>query len=255
MPHRLLDESPLRPAEACGEGAWREAAAAWPSSRRPWRHWVDELQTLLDEAVAGKRKRMGANCRRAYYQPWLQALGDWRDDPSAVRPDLKTGWTRLTPAGLAEVWKAGDPPAHPALTAIAALAAQLAGLPDARIDLLCHAARWVAERFAAEQARRAQMGFNDLLTRLDAACMAPSGVRLAAIIRRQFPVALIDEFQDTDPVQYRIFDAVYRVAQNASRHRADPHRRPQAGDLRLPRCRHPHLSGGPPRLRRAAHTR
>jgi hypothetical protein len=39
--------------------------------------------------------------------------------------------------------------------------------------------------------------------------------RLAEIIRRQFPVALIDEFQDTDPVQYRIFDAVYRVAQNA----------------------------------------
>jgi exodeoxyribonuclease V beta subunit len=28
-------------------------------------------------------------------------------------------------------------------------------------------------------------------------------------------VALIDEFQDTDPVQYRIFDAVYRVAQSA----------------------------------------
>jgi exodeoxyribonuclease V beta subunit len=25
-------------------------------------------------------------------------------------------------------------------------------------------------------------------------------------------VALIDEFQDTDPLQYRIFDAVYGVA-------------------------------------------
>jgi exodeoxyribonuclease V beta subunit len=35
---------------------------------------------------------------------------------------------------------------------------------------------------------------------------------LAATIRRQFPVALIDEFQDTDPVQYRIFDRIYNVA-------------------------------------------
>ncbi|WP_373509102.1 UvrD-helicase domain-containing protein, partial [Thiocapsa sp.] len=92
--------------------------------------------------------------------------------------------------------------------------AELADLPTPRSALLCHAARWVAERFAAEQTRRARMGFNDLLTRLDSALQGPNGERLAEIIRRQFPVALIDEFQDTDPVQYRIFDAVYRVAAN-----------------------------------------
>ena len=34
------------------------------------------------------------------------------------------------------------------------------------------------------------------------------------MIRNQFPVALIDEFQDTDAIQYRIFDAVYRVEAN-----------------------------------------
>lgn len=27
-------------------------------------------------------------------------------------------------------------------------------------------------------------------------------------------MALIDEFQDTDPVQYRIFNRIYRVAEN-----------------------------------------
>ena len=39
-------------------------------------------------------------------------------------------------------------------------------------------ARWVAARFADEQARRAQMGFDDLLTRLDAALAGPNGPRL-----------------------------------------------------------------------------
>jgi exodeoxyribonuclease V beta subunit len=76
----------------------------------------------------------------------------------------------------------------------------------------------VARRFAAEQARRAQMGFDDLLSRLDAALRATAGgngQRLAGRIRRQFPVALIDEFQDTDPVQYRIFDAVHGLAGGA----------------------------------------
>ena len=86
-----------------------------------------------------------------------------------------------------------------------------AGLPP---ELVRHAARWVADRFEQETRRRAEMGFNDLLTRLDAVLARPNGERFAERIRDQFPVALIDEFQDTDPVQYRIFEAIYRVREN-----------------------------------------
>jgi exodeoxyribonuclease V beta subunit len=49
----------------------------------------------------------------------------------------------------------------------------------------------------------------------DAALQSDSGERLAAVIREQFPVALIDEFQDTDPVQYRIFESIYRIEDNS----------------------------------------
>ncbi|RKT45868.1 exodeoxyribonuclease V subunit beta [Thiocapsa rosea] len=180
--------------------------------KAPWSTWVDGLRVLLDEGVANKRVN-GHKLQERFYTPWLKALRDWAADPAAEPLDLGKGWERLTPAGLADAWK-GDPPAHPALQAIAALKDDLAELPTPRPALLRHAARWVADRFAAEQTRRAQMGFNDLLTRLDAALQGPNGERLAEIIRGQFPVALIDEFQDTDPVQYRIFDAVFRVAAN-----------------------------------------
>jgi exodeoxyribonuclease V beta subunit len=182
--------------------------------KAPWGNGWMSCRRCSTTRSPGK-KVDGRKLQARYYKPWLQTLRTWRDDPGRLWPDLQTGWTRLTPAGLAEAWKTASPPDHPALTAIADLAAALQALPDARIDLLCHAARWVAQRFAAEQVRRAQMGFNDLLTRLDAALHAASGQRLADSIRQQFPVALIDEFQDTDPVQYRIFDAVYRVAQSA----------------------------------------
>ncbi len=37
---------------------------------------------------------------------------------------------------------------------------------------------------------------------------------LAERIRQQFPLALIDEFQDTDPVQYHIFRQIYQLADN-----------------------------------------
>ncbi len=53
-----------------------------------------------------------------------------------------------------------------------------------------------------------------MLTRLNTALQADGGERLASVIREQFPVALIDEFQDTDPVQYSIFDSIYRIEEN-----------------------------------------
>ncbi len=190
-----------------------EIKAPWVDGETPW---VDELRQLLDGAVAAHRVN-GRMLQARYYHPWLHALRDWTQDPQAVWPDLdakSTAWRRLTPQGLREAWHQGTPPAHPALDAMVTLQDDLNQLPDAQGAILCHAARWVHRRFATEQARRAQMGFNDLLTRLDAALQGPHGERLAATIRRQFPVALIDEFQDTDPVQYRIFDAVYRVASN-----------------------------------------
>ncbi|RUO81094.1 exodeoxyribonuclease V subunit beta [Idiomarina tyrosinivorans] len=78
-----------------------------------------------------------------------------------------------------------------------------------------HAAQWVLQRFSQLQQQRAQMSHNDMLTRLRDALRGSQGERLARTIRRQFPVALVDEFQDTDPIQYEILDRIYRVA--------DPH--------------------------------
>ncbi|MBU4610789.1 exodeoxyribonuclease V subunit beta [Achromobacter sp. GG226] len=198
------------PALAISEAA-AERTRVLSALKATWRDLVEDLQTLCDGAVAAKQVD-GRKLQARYYQPWCQTLRDWVEDAGLVRPDLKTGWARLTPTGFAEIWKDGTPPDHPALQGIADLAVALDGLPDARQDVLRHAACWITERFDAEQARRAQMGFDDLLARLHDALHGANGERLADIIRRQFPVALIDEFQDTDPVQYRIFDAVYRVA-------------------------------------------
>lgn len=49
-----------------------------------------------------------------------------------------------------------------------------------------------------------------MLSRLDAALCSENGEALAAAIRTRFPVAMIDEFQDTDPQQYRIFRRIWR---------------------------------------------
>ena len=213
LPHVALLEPSAAPAAALA-AADAEKARRLAELKAPWAAWVDELRTLIDEARQAKRFS-GTKLNRPTGERWLAALARWATDPLASVPELtSTAWTRLTPAGMAEIWNDDAPPTHPALAAIEALKPALAALPDGRDDILRHATSWVAARFAAEQARRAQMGFDDLLGRLDAALAGPNGARLAELIRRQFPVALIDEFQDTDAVQYRIFDAIYRVADN-----------------------------------------
>ncbi len=68
----------------------------------------------------------------------------------------------------------------------------------------------VGERIDAIKARRGQLTFNDLITRLHDALLADdTGAVLGDGIRRQFSVALIDEFQDTDPLQYAIFRTAF----------------------------------------------
>ncbi|WP_242466248.1 exodeoxyribonuclease V subunit beta [Chromatium okenii] len=118
---------------------------------------------------------------------------------------------------------------HPAFQALAAWRTALSTVPLAA-TVTAHAAQWVGAELERRLVARAEMGFDDLLRQLDAAlnsCQLSGGVaptnaavslptentQLAATIRAQFPVALIDEFQDTDPIQYRIFDRIYQVAQ------------------------------------------
>ena len=66
-----------------------------------------------------------------------------------------------------------------------------------------HAAFWVNKRFAELQNQRAEMGHDDMLTRLRDALKGPGGEALAAAIRKQYPIAMVDEFQDTDPFSMR----------------------------------------------------
>ncbi|MHC8291775.1 exodeoxyribonuclease V subunit beta [Pseudomonas sp. LB3P58] len=180
--------------------------------KMPWRQWADELLAICHQGVASKSVD-GRKMQARYFEPWFEKIRAWAEDESLEQLDIGTGFTRLTPEGMAEAWK-GEVPSHPGLDAMPGLKASLDGLPTPDAAVLQHAAQWVGARFEEEKRRRAEMGFDDMLLRLDAALQSDGGERLATLIREQFPVALIDEFQDTDPVQYRIFESIYRIEDN-----------------------------------------
>lgn len=57
--------------------------------------------------------------------------------------------------------------------------------------------------------------YSDLLVRLADAVRGANGRVLADALFRRFPAALIDEFQDTDPVQFSVFEQVYQGGRGA----------------------------------------
>jgi exodeoxyribonuclease V beta subunit len=67
--------------------------------------------------------------------------------------------------------------------------------------------QWAREELRRRKADEQVRSFDDLLTRLDEALRRDG--QLCKNLRERFRVALIDEFQDTDPVQYSILAQIY----------------------------------------------
>src|SRR5699024_11526720 len=72
------------------------------------------------------------------------------------------------------------------------------------------AGQWIAERGEQLRQQNATLSFGDMILRMQLALnQGDAGTRLAEAIRQQFPVAMVDEFQDTDTLQYGIFRRIY----------------------------------------------
>ena len=179
--------------------------------KEPWKRWAGELRELFDRAwengaLPKKKPSPSASIRK-----WINAIAEWALDPDSVKPELTaTAFERLTPEALLEHGNGIDElVSHEALARIGELEAPEADLPAYRPLIQAHAACWIRQRMDRAKQEQGVIGFNDMLTRLRDALHSENGERLAEVIREQYPVALIDEFQDTDEVQYQTFSKVY----------------------------------------------
>ena len=77
------------------------------------------------------------------------------------------------------------------------------------VSLEAEFCEWAREELRRRKTDRRVQSFDDMLTRLDEALRGERGKELRKTLRERFTVALVDEFQDTDPVQYSIFTQIY----------------------------------------------
>ena len=183
----------------------------WPERSQAMQQWLDD-QTAPKVCDWDKRK-----LAQRHYTGWLTTLAAWADSNEGDALVLSdSAQSRLSPDGLLQARKADAPPValpdH--FQAFADLLAAQQALPEVAVALRLHAAACVQARMAQLKQQTGSFGFADMLQRLDKALAGPNSERLRARMVEQYPVALIDEFQDTSPLQYRIFDQLYRTADN-----------------------------------------
>lgn len=222
-----------------GESNWYSGSEPLREAEEPavalqrWAEWQKENASLEEQARAcwhKHRKEIEALLTNASEQGFLNgrdhgedvlsrqlaAIAEWAesgDCDESKQKDLNKGLCKLAENNIrVNAGHEKNRPRHEALRCLQTWCDHKE--PEvSKPSLLLHLVTWVKQRYTQVKLQRAHFGFDDLLTMLDAALQRPGNERLAGILRKQYPVALIDEFQDTDPVQYRIFNRVYGSSQ------------------------------------------
>lgn len=179
--------------------------AAIETARNAWQVDFAGAVELVEKAREDKSLNNNSY-RKKSLEGWIDQLDSWVNRQGNLPDGVVL--EKFSTTGLHRgKSKNGTPPAHSAFDAFDHLIDSLEGL-DIKQALLFRAAHDIHHCVIAAKDRLSRMGFDDLLTRLSHA-LTRKDSRLAEVIRSQFPIAMIDEFQDTDPIQYELFSTIY----------------------------------------------
>lgn len=170
-----------------------------------WRNQRSAILALL----AGSAVLNKTSYKPTKIPGWFEALDGYFDNASGFL-NLPKCLVYFTPEKLLKATrKGGVTPEHAFFDACVAWQALVEGFES---QVLAYAAARVATLINEIKFTQRFVYFDDLLTLLDATLQREQSAQLIARLRQRFPVALIDEFQDTDAIQYRIFSTLYSEA-------------------------------------------
>ena len=206
FPDASLDPDPQASLNAWAQ--WQEACTQLEAAAKQL--LADHMQIALTQLAKALDKDLKGNIYLAKKHGYfISHLSEWASGEEADIDTLKKFTLEKLNASLKKD-AAPIEDANGVWTAIGHWIDAVEAEPQVGEDLLQHAAVKVGRAYLQQKKNLASFDFSDLLQRLHAAIHVP-GSRLPAIIRAQFPVAMVDEFQDTDPWQYESLSKIYQV--------------------------------------------
>lgn len=186
-----------------------EAQTAFQAVVDGWQAEKENIQRLLREQTVLDKRTYPTTVWALWFACWDRLEGQ-----RLPFPNEETFLEKVTPVALHAKTKKNHPaPQHPWFEQVAVWVAQQAALQPLLVQQLAvvqaHLLHRVRVLMAQEKAKHQQLSYQDLLNQLHAALQGPQAGALVEWLRSRYPVALIDEFQDTDPIQYQIFQAIY----------------------------------------------
>lgn len=172
---------------------------------KSWLQYKTEIPQICETGVLNKG---------TFKEPVFKAFYTTLEKLSqgSIPSDWKTGLEKFTSTNLQSKTKKNQVvPEHAIFNQIEKLLTLESSLKQQHQDgynqLLYALLSWLQEQLPIAKQRSGLMAFDDLLINLQEALKRrPS---LANQLAHDYKVALIDEFQDTDPVQYEVFDQIY----------------------------------------------
>jgi exodeoxyribonuclease V beta subunit len=136
---------------------------------------------------------------------WCDEITLWAQTPT-IDLNVPDNLARFDSQTLSAKTKKGEVPSLAIFDSVTKFLAQPLSLKPA---ILAKAIHFTREHVAAHKKQQALLSFDDLLSGLNNALNGNKEGSLATKIRTQYPLAMIDEFQDTDLMQYQIFNTIY----------------------------------------------
>jgi len=174
--------------------------------------WLSEHEQVV-ETLNNTTLLNGNKYRKANVKKWLVLLMKMMSD-TTIPTTLFEGFEKFTQGKMEEGLKKGQglPELHfwqqcerlweQYQQLQTALACELQLL---RVQLLAY----LTDTLPEQKRQNKVQSYDDLLLNLDHALQGERGDWLVEQCRKQYQAALIDEFQDTDPVQFRSFSRIY----------------------------------------------
>ncbi len=202
--------------------AWLERH--WQQFTSAWRERGEALEQAFCQAAADLRSRGAGDAKPYAPRPkrkrageidsWIAALeqeGRSPDYDALLDQTLLQDYFHPGPFTKMAVKAFGEPAmASPASLPERPLLEAIAALVDGPAELvLSHALHHGRAELARRRAASGRLGFGGLLAALDPLGGGDERLGLLETVSRRYGVALIDEFQDTDPIQWRILERAF----------------------------------------------